>query len=310
VPPHTMLSHCRIRHKFVVSFVIKPSLTDNPQVAVTRFVDTTYLDIMFSNTGTTSIVLYGIFILVTVGAMVVAFYYIKKGYDSDKLSKMIELFKYAIVTISIATVTLIISDLFKEREQQLKELEYFGKYVEDVKKADGIQTRYELTRYLSIVAPSGELKKSWQRYYDTLKIEYKEYLRLQQEKQTLDSIKKPTKEQLIQKEKLNEKIQEKNLPLGGRQRSVISTVECWIHFADKNGYPIARNLDVNIRRGSSAKPFLTYLYEWTNMKPTYLLPGNYTISVEFKGGEYESTVNITPDMDQPIVLNLETEDNP
>jgi hypothetical protein len=67
---------------------------------------------------------------------------------------MIDLFKYTIVSVAIATVSLVISDLFKERDQDVKELEYFDKYVEDVKKADGILERFQLSKYLSIVAPS------------------------------------------------------------------------------------------------------------------------------------------------------------
>jgi hypothetical protein len=83
---------------------------------------------MFANTGTVSFVLYSVFIAITVIALFVAFYVILKGkVDTAKLDKMIELFKYAIVTVAIATITLIISNLFKEREQDVKELEYFDR---------------------------------------------------------------------------------------------------------------------------------------------------------------------------------------
>lgn len=169
---------------------------------------------MLSNTGTISFVIYGIFIAITVIAMLLAFYFIRKGtIEPDKLDKMIELFKYTIVSVAIATVTLVISDLFKERDQDVKELEYFDKYVEDVKKADGIQERFQLSKYLSIVAPSGALKESWRQYYDTVSIEYREYLRLKMEEKRLDTIQNPTMKQEAEKEQVKSEIAQKDAPL-------------------------------------------------------------------------------------------------
>lgn len=169
---------------------------------------------MLANTGTISLWLYGVFIVMTIIAMIVAFYQIKKGsIEIEKLDKMIELFKYAIISTAIATVTLIVSDLFKEREQDIKELEYFDKYVEDVKKADGIEARLQLSKYLSIVAPSGELKESWKNYYDTIKIEYKNYLVLKSEQLLNDTIINPTNEQRIKSEKTQEAIVKYEKPL-------------------------------------------------------------------------------------------------
>jgi hypothetical protein len=134
---------------------------------------------LFSNTGTVSFILYGVFIAITIIALFVAIRQIVKGViPADKLDKMIDLFKYAIVTTAIATTTLIITDLFKEREQDINELEYFDKYVQDVKKVDNIQERLQLCKYLSIVAPSGEMKKSWQAYYTEVQKEYEQYLSL------------------------------------------------------------------------------------------------------------------------------------
>jgi len=270
---------------------------------------------MLTNIGNTSFILYGIFILITVISMLGAFLFIRKGYDSHKLDKMIDLFKYTIVTVAIATVTLIISDLFKERELELKELEYFGKYIERVEKADSIRSRYELTRYLSIVAPNGELKKSWQRYYDTLRIEYQEYLRLKKEKEQLDSVRNPTKEQQIEKERLREKIQQKNAPLVGSQQQDPTFAsklqkEYYIHFADKNGYPIARNLEAKLTPALFPKKVIKFLYDWTDPKAIQLAPGSYIVTVEFKDRTYTQKITITPGMDQPIVFNLDTDDNP
>ena len=134
---------------------------------------------MLSNTSTTSLLLYGVFITLSIIAMFFAFHFIKKGnIEAERLDKMIELFKYTIVSTAIATTTLVVADLFKEREQDISELEYFDKYVEDVKKVDGVEERLLLSKYLSIVAPSGEMKKSWKTYYDTVEVEYNRYLQL------------------------------------------------------------------------------------------------------------------------------------
>jgi hypothetical protein len=73
-----------------------------------------------SNTGHVSFILYGLFIVITIAGMAIALYHIRRGIiPTDRLEKMIELFKYAIVTTAIATTTLIVSDLFKEREQDV-----------------------------------------------------------------------------------------------------------------------------------------------------------------------------------------------
>jgi len=172
---------------------------------------------MLANTGTVSLILYGTFIVITIVALIAAFYHIKTGdIPIDKLDKMIELFKYAIVSIAIATVTLVVADLFREREQDIRELEYFDKYVEDVKKVDGIEERLLLSKYLSIVAPSGEMKESWQIYYDTVVNEYQRYLADRAELEKLEKIETNTsltEEQIIKKEKAKEAINMQERPL-------------------------------------------------------------------------------------------------
>jgi NADH:ubiquinone oxidoreductase subunit 3 (subunit A) len=166
---------------------------------------------MIEDTGTVSFFLYGIFILITIVALIFAFKQIKNGtIETEKLDKMIELFKYAIVSTAIATVTLVVSNLFKEREQDVKELEYFDKYVNDIKKVDGIQERLQLSKYLSIVAPSGKLKNSWTSYYDAVKVEYKDYLRNIKIKKALDALEHPTDKQIAYSITLEDKINRDN----------------------------------------------------------------------------------------------------
>lgn len=196
---------------------------------------------MLANTGTLSFILYGIFIAIAIIGLFIAIYFIRKdNIPPEKLEKIIELAKYTVVSVCIATVTLIVSDLFKEREQDVKELEYFDKYVQDVKKVDGIQERFQLSKYLSIVAPSGELKKSWKDYYDTLQVEYREYLRLKKEKEKLDTIQNPTEDQLIKKQEINEKIDQKEAPLVSSYSNLSPRV--YIQISAESQRPIAKSL--------------------------------------------------------------------
>ncbi len=174
---------------------------------------------MLHNTGTVSSVLYGAFIIFTIIAMFVAFYHIKKGdIATEKLDKMIDLFKYAIVSTALATVGLMIGNLYKERDQNIKELEYFDKYVNDVRKVGGIKERLQLTKYLSIVAPNGAIKDSWVNYYDEVKREHEEYLQLKSEELKIDTIRQPTPEQMVTLSKTKEAISHFETKLGGDVR--------------------------------------------------------------------------------------------
>ncbi len=161
---------------------------------------------------------------------------------------MIDLFKYTIISTSLATVTLVISDLFKERDQDIKELEYFHTYVNDVKKADGIYERWQLSKYLSIVSPSGELKQSWKEYFSIVDKEYKEYLSLKNVQLRNDTIKNPNEKQLFSIEKNEEKINKLEKPI---QSSYNLENDEWIIIvsADKNleeaEYELKKTLAIN-----------------------------------------------------------------
>jgi len=208
---------------------------------------------MLTNTGTVSFILYGIFIAIAIIGLFIAIYFInKQNVPPDKLEKIIDLSKYTIISVCVATVTLIISDLFKEREQDVKELEYFDKYAQDVKKVDGIQERYELSRYLSIVAPSGYLKTSWQQYYDTLKVEYHEYIRLKKEQRNLDTLTNPTEKQLIRKQELNDSIEQKESPLVSGNSTLPPRV--YIHISEESQRDFAKTLQATLLNESFLVP--------------------------------------------------------
>lgn len=197
---------------------------------------------MLSNTGTVSLILYAVFIGIAIIGLIIAVISLKnKNVDLVRLDKIIDLSKYTIVSIAIATVTLIVSDLFRERQQDVKELEYFDKYVQDVKKVDGLEERFQLSRYLMIVAPNGDLKKSWKQYYDTLKLEHAVYVALKQKSKILDTIKNPTFQQKIEKAKVNEEIEQKESPLvSSAQVSIIP--RAYLHISNEGQRAQARAL--------------------------------------------------------------------
>jgi hypothetical protein len=145
--------------------------------------------------------------------------------------------------VAIGTVTLIISDAFKEREQDIKELEYFDKYAQDVKKADGITERFQLSKYLSIVAPSGEMKKSWEEYYKTVKAEYNEYLVLKKEEKKLDTIQNPTPKEIQKIQDIKDKIISKESPIistSSVKESDLKIAASW----EKKGFYFLLNKDI------------------------------------------------------------------
>ena len=163
---------------------------------------------MLSNTGTVSFYLYLFFIVIGLLSIFIVYYLIKKGtLDPDKLENFLAYFKWVIITLAISTVTLIVTDLFKERDQDIEELQYFDKYVNDVKNEDRPLVRLQLAKYLSIVAPSGEMKKSWTNYYDTIKKEYDDYVEAQNNLKKDSAIAHPTPQQRKQTEENKRKVE-------------------------------------------------------------------------------------------------------
>jgi hypothetical protein len=174
---------------------------------------------MLSNTGSVSLVLYGISILIGLFSIVVVYKLLASGkLEAERLDKFIDYFKWVVVSIVISTTTLIVSDLFKERDQDIKELEYFDKYVNDVKNQENSLVRLQLARYFSIVAPKGEMKDSWKVYFDTIKKEYEDYLLAKQELQS-DTIGMKWSEKLKKVDDYSQKVALFETPLTNSENS-------------------------------------------------------------------------------------------
>lgn len=218
---------------------------------------------MFSNTGTVSFFLYGFFVLLGLTSIFIAYRLIKKSnLEPDKLDKFLDYFKWVIITLAVSTVTLIISDLFKEREQDVKELEYFDKYVNDVKNQENPLARLQLAKYLSIVAPSGDMKISWTNYYDSIQKEYDEYLVAQKIIKN-DTLTNQTPEQIKKIEESQQKVELFETPL----TSNISEPTEWYIVAggdanmDEANFELEKAIKINsnssiVKKGNSYRTVL------------------------------------------------------
>ena len=93
----------------------------------------------------------------------------KKLVEDVRLDKMIDLGKWFIVSVGMVTIAAIITDSFKEREQDMKEIEVFDKYISTITQVEGIEERWLLCEYFAAVSPEGQLKTSWVNYQKILK---------------------------------------------------------------------------------------------------------------------------------------------
>lgn len=120
---------------------------------------------MFSDTGKLSFWL-SIFFVATSICGIIAIYLIakRKILEAENLDKIIDLGKWFFVSVAITLSTSIINDGFREREQDIKEMEIFDKYTGVVMELDGAVKRKLLAEYFSSVSPDGPIKRSWGEY--------------------------------------------------------------------------------------------------------------------------------------------------
>ena len=125
---------------------------------------------------------------------------IKKGtIESEKLDKLIDLGKWFIVSVAIVLAAAIVNDGFREREQDIKEIDVFDKYISTITRADGIEQRWLLCEYFATVSPEGHLQKAWVNYQAILKPRYEEYKKNKTEIVEITNKENPTD---VEKQKL------------------------------------------------------------------------------------------------------------
>jgi hypothetical protein len=136
--------------------------------------------------GTLSLILgFGIVIL-AIGGWIFVYYLMKnKVLEDSRIDKLVSLGQWVIASVAIVVTGYIVSDSFKEREQQIKELEFFDKYVSTVTQAAGIEQRWRLCEYFAEVSPKGEFKDAWVNYQSRIKKDYEDFIETQKQLDTL-----------------------------------------------------------------------------------------------------------------------------
>lgn len=131
---------------------------------------------MFNNTGNLSFYLGIIFIAISFAGLILVYIAARrKLLEESSLEKIVDLGKWVIGSVAIILSGSIISDGFKEREQDIKELDFFDKYVSTVTQVEGIEQRWLLCQYFAAVSPEGPMKDGWVNYQALLDPVYNEY---------------------------------------------------------------------------------------------------------------------------------------
>lgn len=161
---------------------------------------------MLSNTGNLSFYLGIFFILVSFWGVYFIYKILKKGeMEKEKVDKLIELGKWCIISVALVTATSIVNDGFREREQDIKEMEFFNKYTEMVTNTNGLEQTWLLCEFFAAVSSQGDLKDAWNRYLMIIKPRYDEYMQNKaelaeiQKKETLSIPEETRKTELLQK---------------------------------------------------------------------------------------------------------------
>ncbi|MEY4589408.1 MAG: hypothetical protein RL497_1484 [Pseudomonadota bacterium] len=97
---------------------------------------------------------------------IVAVYFIikNKSIENASIDKIIELGKWFVVSVAVTLSASIVNDGFREREQDIKEIQVFDRYTNIILEADSLEKRKLLCEYFASVSPDGRIKKSWERY--------------------------------------------------------------------------------------------------------------------------------------------------
>ena len=137
-----------------------------------------------SNTSDISLIVYGSLIFVALAFAIYIYHQVKNEKIAiERVEKIIDIFKYTIVSVSIATTTLIIADLFKEREYDKNEMQAFNEYIPYIVDTASIDKKLIFCQFFVSVTPEGSLKDGW--------IKWQTYL--QKEKIKVDQIEKEMK---------------------------------------------------------------------------------------------------------------------
>jgi hypothetical protein len=120
---------------------------------------------MFSSTGSLSLLLGMLVLIISLAGIFSVYSVIKnRSLEAANIDKLIELGKWFIVSVAITLSVSVVNDGFREREQDMKEMELFDKYTPIILEADGVEKRRLLCEYFASVSPAGAIRNSWKEY--------------------------------------------------------------------------------------------------------------------------------------------------
>lgn len=114
----------------------------------------------------------------------------------EKFKLIMEYVKWFIVSVVLVVIALIVDSGFKSRDQGLKEMTQYDKYLDVLVYNDNVGAKLKLTEFLATITTSKDLRKRWEVYLEKVKAEYEEY-------QRKDSVTKAKLDNLYQKDTLS-----------------------------------------------------------------------------------------------------------
>lgn len=118
-------------------------------------------------------------IVFTLGAVAWVFFIYRilkdKEIDDARADKFIDLGKWLFVSVAMVLGAAVISDSFKERDQDVKEMALFEKYATTFSTIEGFDVKWNMCEYFAAVAPEGQLRESWEKYKEVLNPYFKSY---------------------------------------------------------------------------------------------------------------------------------------
>lgn len=150
-------------------------------------------------------------VLALIGLILAIFMLVRSKIEQSKQDKIIEVGKWFFVAIALVVGAAIVSDGFKERDQDVKELAAFDKHVAIITNTKGLKERWLLAQYFSYVAPKGALRDSWNEYLVQVEKDLDKFAKEVIEEKALikereDNPKQFTEEKQIQLTKLQQSI--------------------------------------------------------------------------------------------------------
>ncbi len=190
---------------------------------------------MFKNTGNLSFYLgIGSVVLALIWLVIVYILIARSANDADKqtrVDKVIEVGKWFFASIAIVVAATVVSDGFRERDEDIKEIAVFDKYTTIVTKADGLAERRLLVEYFAAVSPPGTLRDSWMAYKNLTDRQAEETERAIAEKAAIDATQNPTEAQKQKSDQLGKIIEIQNKPLISQTASAATASEQWLIIA-------------------------------------------------------------------------------